>query len=571
MPRWAGWLLALLAFAALGGVLYLLFAPPRVEFAPAAVDLGNVPVGEEPAPASVTLTNGGRRVLEIESLLVAGEMAAEFSVSRDDCSGARLPAGRSCELDLTFAAAAAGPRSASLEVRSNASEEPATLELRALATAPHIRFEPAGLEFGRISVGRSSSAVAVTVINDGSAPLEISRLALDGRGERSFTWVANGCSGTNLQPATDCTLRLAFEPRTAGELRAALQVTSNAAESPGFEVRGIGVAPGLFLDPESLDFGPQRVGVAAASRRVRLENTGNAVLEVAGLALSGTGGASFSVAEDGCSGKSLEAGATCDAAVGFAPAGEGEQTATLSVRAASLSGRHQVALRGRGTAPRLELSTPAIDFGQVVAGAESRRAVTLESAGAEPLRIQGTRLEGEGAGGFAVSSNDCGSNLPAGGECRLEVRFAPASAGTYEAALVVEHDGLGAARVQLQGSAVPPPVAALAVSPQVIEFESVEVGRRSDILSLRVSSTGNANLELRSLQVAGEHPEDFQMVPASCNGIPYLVPGSECVVGFRFVPKAAGERRALVRLRHNATGGQTTVPLVGVGAAPATP
>ena len=59
------------------------------------------------------------------------------------------------------------------------------------------------------------------------------------------------------------------------------------------------------------------------------------------------------------------------------------------------------------------------------------------------------------------------------------------------------------------------------------------------------------------------------IVPATCEAASYLVPGSDCTLGVRFLPTAGGARRGRLVIRSNSAGGNHAVELVGEGLASA--
>jgi hypothetical protein len=146
------------------------------------------------------------------------------------------------------------------------------------------------------------------------------------------------------------------------------------------------------------------------------------------------------------------------------------------------------------------------------------------------------------------------------------VTFAPAEEGEHAATLTVRHGGAGPpAEVPLSGTALPAPAPRAAVSPQALRFPDQGVGTRSAIATVTVANRGSARLELGEMRLEGRDAGDFRIVPGSCAGAPYLVPGSECTVGVRFNPSDAGDREARLVVPHNAAGGRETVAVSGTG------
>jgi hypothetical protein len=78
-----------------------------------------------------------------------------------------------------------------------------------------------------------------------------------------------------------------------------------------------------------LDFGQQQVGTASAVQFLTLTNTGNALLSVTGVAISGTDQAAFAQSNN-CT-YSLGPGGSCSISVSFTPTAPGAASATLGL------------------------------------------------------------------------------------------------------------------------------------------------------------------------------------------------------------------------------------------------
>lgn len=566
--RWP-WILLLflvLAGAAAVAAYLLVWAPPRPVVDPIAAAFEPQRVGTESDSLPLHVTNEGRRDLVVSDVTVTGEDAGAFEMRPGDCVGVSLPYRGACTVEVGFRPSRTGEHVASVQIASNAADTAVTVELAGRGTAPALAIRPERLDFGRVAVGESSAGAALELTNPGDAPLEIRRLSLDGSGSRAFRWLSNSCSDTSLGPGENCSVRLAFRPVDGGEESASVRVESDADETPRVEVHGIGLAPGLLVLPERVAFERVRLGRTGSTETVTLENTGNAPLRLGEVSVDGAGAGAFDVDSSSCDGAVLAPQGTCRLRVTLEPREEGAFRAGIRIGSPDLDRPAEVVLEGRSTAPRLRVSAQEVDFGRVVLGGSEREVLRVESVGSEPVSLSGIVAEGAG---FSTAG-DCrrGETLRPGSGCSLEAAFEPRSEGEATGTLRLQHDGLGGTiEIRLSGSGYPPPVASLAVAPDRLEFEPVTVGGRSEILSLRVRSTGSARLELRDLSVEGEQAGDFVMVPASCNGVPYLVPGSDCVVGFRFVPQAAGERRARVVIRSNARQSTVSVAMVGLAAA----
>lgn len=560
---WPLWLVV--ALVAAGAAYWFFLRPPEAEASVTMLDFEAVRVGREGEEIAFEITNRGRRPLIVEGIRIGGMAEQDFAVVGDECTGASLGAEQHCGLRVVFTPQEAGSRAAGIEVTSNAPGEPLGIPLAGTGLAPSLTTDVDKVAFGRIAVGKASGATVVSLINTGSAPMAIARMSIEGSGESSFIWVANACSGETLEAGGSCAVRIAFQPRSTGDFRSELRIWSDAPEDPRVPLSGLGVAPGLFLRPSEIDFGELRPGEQTSAQSVRMENTGNAPLVISRIELTGDGRSSFEIVSDSCDGKTLEGDVTCTVEVLYKPTSPARHRAAMRVRAPGLRRTPEVALTGEALAPRIAVSETEVDFGQVVQYGTNERSVKVTNSGSATLELDATDLEG-GGGAFGIRGQGCPGELPPGGGCDLELRFSPSRVGATESRLVIRHNAAGSPLIiDLTGVAGALPKAAVSVEPGEIRFGALAIGERSDILTVKVRSTGNARLSLGGAEISGSEKADFRIVPASCQGLDSLLPDSNCTIGIRFRPQATGGRRARLVIPHGAGGPPVEVELIGEG------
>ncbi len=112
--------------------------PPEVGLSASSLTFGTVPTGSTSPAQTLTVTNaasGGSQVLEIGQLSTGGVDPGDFALSNDTCSNTSLAAGSSCTVDVSFAPAGVGSRTATLDVPSNAATSPDQVALSGNGTA----------------------------------------------------------------------------------------------------------------------------------------------------------------------------------------------------------------------------------------------------------------------------------------------------------------------------------------------------------------------------------------------------------------------------------------------------
>ncbi len=106
--------------------------------------------------------------------------------------------------------------------------------------------------------------------------------------------------------------------------------------------------PVASLSASLLNLGRALPGTSGPAQSLTISNTGAADLVLGALTLTGPGASSFRIGSDHCSGATLRPGAACMVATSFAPAAEGEFTASITIPD-NANGPQTVTLRGLST------------------------------------------------------------------------------------------------------------------------------------------------------------------------------------------------------------------------------
>lgn len=206
--------------------------------------------------------------------------------------------------------------------------------------------------------------------------------------------------------------------------------------------------PAVTLDPGSLTFPAQVIGVLSPGQKVTLGNTGTATLTVSSITPSGRFG------QTNTCGSSVAAGAKCTITVYFKPNARGVVTGAVTITDNAAGSPHTVSLTGTGTA--VSLSAAKIAFGPVKVGATSAPSpLTVTNKGAGPVSITAINIAGANPKNFTLT-HSCPltpSTLGAGLSCTINVTFKPNATGVRQAALAVsDNGGGGQQRVALTGT-----------------------------------------------------------------------------------------------------------------------
>jgi hypothetical protein len=217
---------------------------PSVSLSRGSVTFATQTVGTTSGAQAVTLTNNGTGALTITQ--VATTPNPEFS-STSTCVGTINP-GASCTISVTFAPTAAGTRSGSLSITSNAAGSPSTVALSGmsvLTASPICTVQSNSVAFPMTTVGVMSSGLSTTITNSGNAPLQITGVTIGGANASDFRLATgNTCAAGTIAVGGSCQLQVAFQPRSAGSKSAVVTITHNASGgSTAVAVSGAAATP----------------------------------------------------------------------------------------------------------------------------------------------------------------------------------------------------------------------------------------------------------------------------------------------------------------------------------------
>jgi hypothetical protein len=221
---------------------------PSVSLSATSLTFASQTVATASAAQTVTVTNTGGANLVIGTATIGGTNAGDFSKSADTCAGATVAPAGTCSVSVRFTPAAAGARSGTLSISSNAAGSPHVVSLSGTGAAPAIPLttltttgNPAFA--GRLRVGTTSTAL-ITITNTGTNPLVFNPLIVIGRGPTTsitgpnadqYLVTATTCNTPLIPPRKGnarCTISVAFNPTSVGLKTASLVLRWNGAASP---------------------------------------------------------------------------------------------------------------------------------------------------------------------------------------------------------------------------------------------------------------------------------------------------------------------------------------------------
>ncbi|WP_263350710.1 beta strand repeat-containing protein [Acidicapsa acidisoli] len=538
---------------------------------PVSLTFAGQTVDTSSALQTVTLKTTGTTALTVSSVELTGSDAEDFTET-DDCAGAVLADGTSCQLKVGFSPTATGSRLGSLTINANVAGGQLLVPLTGTGLAPgSLTLLPTSLSFGTQEVGTTSAVQTFNIQNVGGSPVSISSITVSA----PFAKVTNTC-GSTLAASTACAVTVDFAPKVAGAATGSITVTDSVGTQSA-QLTGTGLlAPTDTLSTTSLSFASTVLGQTSPPLTVTISNNGGVPLTSIGTSVSSSAGSGDFKAVSDC-GSQLAAGSSCGVTVTFSPSVASAETGTLVISDALRS--QSVKLSGTGVKPPLiSLSVTTLAFGnEQINVSSAAKTVTITNKGGSPLGQPSFSISGTGALNFSVGTTTCGASVAAGGACTVGVIFSPIAAGPTTATLTVAttSQGVASANVTLTGTGMLPPM--LGISPAVLNLGTVVVASSSSAFTVQVTNTGQEPMTQPAFAVSGisgpsgAQVGDFALSAptdiTACTGT--VNPGASCNIQVTFAPSVVGvESATLTVTASNAIPPTGTVSLTGTGSPP---
>jgi hypothetical protein len=423
----------------------------------------------------------------------------------------------------------ASPMAIALDANNDAYVVAAT-ESAAFGTTNGVESYSNGLDVLLVEIDSAASTELLATYLGGSGNDEPAGIALDTQGN---LYIAGSTSSTDF-------------PTTQGAFQSMLGGSTNTF------IAKIGAtpAPSVSLAPNSLQFASIPVGSTSQAQTVLLRNMGNSPLTISSITASGD------FAETDNCGTSVSAAGNCTFSVTFTPSAAGTRSGSILIQDDAAGSPHVINLTGTGSGAVATLSPASLTFSaQPVGTSSAAQTVTLTNTGNATLTVATIQITGD----FA-QVNNCPSTLAANANCTINVTFTPTAPGTRSGSLTISDNAQGSPQIVSltgTGSTSAAPIAAL--TPSSLAFSAQPVGISSAAQAVTLTNTGNATLNLGTVQVTGDFAQ-INNCPAT------LAANSSCTFNITFAPTASGTRNGVLTVSDNAQGSPQTVSLSGTGA-----
>jgi hypothetical protein len=351
--------------------------PANIEIDPTSAYFTATKRGTVSAPQTFTVKNSGASPLLLGAIALAGDGAADFSISSDGCSGGTAAGGASCGFRVSFVPTGAGTKVAAVIVPSNDPDAPEVyITVRGDGTEQNVAVNPSEKDFQAVVTGERALQT-ITISNTGTADLVIGQLSLSGTDSAQFHKENDVCSGRTISPGSACAADAVFSPSSGGLKNATLSVPSDDPDSPVIDINLMGsgtIAPHLTLSTSSIAFGPNQVDTTEDDTTQIVTVVSDGAMELGIGAVSLSNNVDFAITADNCSNVKLPFSslASCQVSVRFNPSSVGAKSGQLTIPSSSgnpggaITAVRLVSLSGVGIRQGFTVLPESLDFGTVL-------------------------------------------------------------------------------------------------------------------------------------------------------------------------------------------------------------
>jgi len=514
-----------------------------VELSANVLDFGEV-IHPQATQLSLDIFNQGNFDLTVNDIVVEGD---DFGIDFD--AEFVIGAGSQVSKTVTYTANTPGVVSGTVSLYTNDPIDPVvSVDLVGICLAPEITLSPESLYLGEILIGTSSTQ-NFAILNEGTSDLTVSDIVSD---NDAFTTNFNGEFTLSVGESRQFTVT--FAPNVVQEYTNALTIISNDPDEGNTSVVLTGICFGtaeISLDRESVDFGGVLVFTNSV-QTLQISNIGDIDLIVSQALVAG-GGFSCDFSEEII----VDPNATQNLNITFAPEAFVNHNGTLTLSTNDPDNETVVVnLVGLGLSPDVELSTEAINFGNVVYPQSSQLTFNIGNVGNYNLTVSDMAVEGDD---FAV---DFGGEfvVGAGAAATMTVTY---SANTFDAVsglitITTDDPYEPVHTVELSGICIYP---VIALSSEALDFGGVHVTETSTI-PFQITNDGTSELTVSDVMLAGDN------YSLNIFGSTVVAPGGTMQVNVTFDPDTYLGYDGLVTITSDdPVNGEVTVDLTGLGLA----
>jgi|GEM_PF-1917479 len=306
---------------------------------------------------------------------------------------------------------------------------------------------PGAVDFDALLCPDESRDTVLRIYNPGGGATVIQSARITG--DPSFSFAPAPPLPLTLPPEGEALLAVRFAPAGAGTLSAAVEIESNANNSPLTTIQLTGRKDSLNIVAGRADFGVLQPTQFPVETDIRIQNTGTVAATVTSANFGGS--APFTLLSPPPI--TLPPGGFAEVTVRFnLPPSDGFYTDTLVVETTPSCGQILAAASGAMNT-RPEITGPAaVHFPALLCDGEAAdTAITIRNTGGTDLQISVAAITGDPD--FTIEPPFTPFAIPRGDSATISLRFSPASTGDRAGLLTLENSasGFAALAIQLRG------------------------------------------------------------------------------------------------------------------------
>ena len=447
---------------------------------PNPIDFGTVALGNTITYSSlhsfnsITVTNNNPATVTITS--VAPQTGVDFTVTDNNClttlqPPAQFSSTNTCTFDVTFAPTVNGPEPTNkivvtYNVTGGASGQQFLIPLTGAGSNALVAM-PNPLNISA-AVGGFGGNPTITIGNGSASTINITAVgAITGPGAANFAISFEFCTGTALQPTgsafgTTCQISLNFNPTAPGtnvaaQIPVSYNIGGGATQTLTVNLSGSATAAQVTITPTQtpptpLIFGAQTLNTQSLVLSVLVTNSGNDVLNISNVKITGANSNDFALAPQNsnsgsqyptinpCSsfgfGNSIQPGQSCTIPLTFTPAppplpGGSTRNATLTITDNAYPSKTQtVLLEGNASSGSVTASPVALTFPDTSVGSSATQSVLVTNGSSLAATV--TSVTFGATSSYSVDAaqtlNACSSSKPLSaftGSCVVYIKFSP--------------------------------------------------------------------------------------------------------------------------------------------------
>ena len=431
-----------------------------------------------------------------------------------------------------------------LILNNDPDEDSTYLDLEGTGTAPILNPSQVEIYFGKLMI-YETMIDGITITNTGQDTLKISNVQLIDDATNSFTFEDFFTAASIAPGSTSDSIKISYNPQTAENHDAKLQLLSNDPFSNPFEINlsGQGVKPTLDFSGQSLAFGEVIVD-DSLTNTIWIKNSGDTTLRIDTIKIADNNNFTFA---DINFPLTINQQDSSDALkITYAPKSEVSDSATLTITSNDPDLTNlDTLVTGTGVRPILSaIPSDSLKFGEVVVGDSSWNTIELTNTGSGTLSIDTTYIVGNE---FTLDLSNYPIALNPDSSVMLGVKFLPESKGEKHSDLIIESNNVEATSfsIALSGLGVEPQIH---IMPQQIDFDTVYIGD-SAFENLDISNAGKGILTIDSIWISDALNFSYAGITAGDT----LFADSSITMQVWFHPAAdfAGEKEAILTVASN--------------------